>query len=302
MLCGLMLFGMEARAVTEQSSRNLSPFSAVDISDAFEVRLVRGAEFRALITVEKPFTEYIICEVRDGVLYIGLDERNVPGEVKRQFRGKGTPDPVFSAVVYAPELLKSVRLSEKALLYDTEDLFDKAEVSFELVDNACIKSLSLSTLTFRVSMRGKSSADFKVGCREFFAETSAASSLKVEETSEVSSYNLAGSSKVTSKSQTGTLNVRTKANCTMSVSGSGDSADFNMNGTAEVDAFGFEVPDATISMTSVCKLGVSAYRSLKVNLSGGAALYFANEPSVSIESVKSSSIVRASGVRGVTKL
>ena len=88
----------------------------------------------------------------------------------------------------------------------------------------------------------------------------------------------------------------------MSVSGSGNTAVFDLNGTSEVDAFGFEVPDATVTMTSVCKLGESAYRNLIVNLNGGSSLYFANEPTVSIENIKSSTMTRASGARGVTKL
>ena len=162
--------------------------------------------------------------------------------------------------------------------------------------------MSLSSLSFKVSVRGKASADLTVGCREFVAETANACSLKVEETSEVSSYYLQGSSRVTAKSQTGALSVHTKSNCTMSVSGSGNTAVFDLNGTSEVDAFGFEVPDATVTMTSVCKLGESAYRNLIVNLNGGSSLYFANEPTVSIENIKSSTMTRASGARGVTKL
>ena len=43
-------------------------------------------------------------------------------------------------------------------------------------------------------------------------------------------------------------------------------------------------------------------RSLKVNLNGGASLYFANEPSITIDSIKSSTMARSSSARGVSKL
>lgn len=302
LMCGVLLFNAGAGAVTGQYSRTLSPFSGVDISGPFEVRMVRGSEYRALLSYEEAFDNYVICEVRNGILVLSLDERKVPGEVKRQFRGKGTPDPVFSAVIYAPDLLQAVNMSGKSVLYDTEDMFDKAKVNFDLSENAVLKHMSVSTLSFKVSLRGKASADFTVGCREFSAETANSSVLKVEENSEVSNYYLQGSSRVTAKSQTGDLNVHTKSNCTMTVSGSGNAAAFELNGTSEVDAFGFEVPDATVAMTSVCKLGESAYRSLKVNLNGGASLYFANEPSITIDSIKSSTMARSSSARGVSKL
>lgn len=302
LVCGVLLFTAVASAATGQYSRSLSPFSGVDISGPFEVRMVCGSEYRALLSYEEAFDDYVVCDVRNGVLTLSLDERKVPGEVKRQFRGKGTPDPVFSAVIYVPDLLQSVILSGKSVLYETEDLFDKAKITFELSENAVLKKMSVSTLAFKVVVRGKASADLVVGCREFVAETANACSLKVEETSEVSSYYLQGSSRVTARSETRALNVHTKSNCTMTISGSGNTADFDINGTSEVDAFGFEVPDATVTMTSVCKLGESAYRNLKVNLNGGSALFFANEPAVSIENIKSSTMSRASGARGVTKL
>ncbi|MBP5720893.1 MAG: DUF2807 domain-containing protein [Bacteroidales bacterium] len=302
LLCGILLFSAGAGAATGQYSRKLSPFSGVDISGPFEVRMVRGSEYRALLSYEDAYDDYVTCDVVSGILVLSLDERRVPSEVKRQFRGKGTPDPVFSAVIYVPELIQTLSMSGKSVLYDTEDLFDKAKISFDLAENAVMKHMSVSTLNFKVSVRGKASADLTVGCKEFVAETANACVLKVEETSEVSNYYLQGSSRVTAKSETGALNVHTKSNCTMSITGSGNTAEFDINGTSEVDAFGFEVPEATVTMTSVCKLGESAYRSLKVNLSGGSSLYFANEPAVSIENIKSSTMARASGARGMTRL
>ena len=298
-----LLFSTGAGAATQQYSRQLKPFSDLVVSDDFVVSLVRGTDYRALLSVEEAYADYITCSVSDGVLTIALDERKVPVDVKRQFRGKGTPDPVFSAVVYVPELLKSVSLSEKAVLRDTEDLFDKASVSFELSGNATVKPITVSSLDVKIKMQQKSTADFKVlSCKRLTVETMNSSSLIIDENSEDASYSLQGTSKITAKSHTSRIGVRTKANCTMSLYGSGDSAVFDINGTSEVDASSFEVPDAIISMSSVCLLKEAAYRSLSLNLNGGCTLMFANDPSVTIESIKSATVTRLSGSKASTSL
>lgn len=292
LLCiSLLVSGMGAAAATRQYSRHLSPFKSIEVSGQFTVSLVRGSDYRALLSVEEAYIDYVTCEVQGSSLVISLAERKVPSEVKRQFRGKGTPDPVFSAVVYVPDLLQGVTLSEKAVLQDTEDLFDKSRVSFELSDNAVVKPLKISSLSFNLTARNKSSADFDVTCKECSVEAFNSAQLKiVEQQSEESEYSLQGTSKVVSYCTTEKLSVSTKSNCYMVVSGSGNKAEFNINGTSEVDAASFEVPDAEVKMSSVSKLTEAAYKTLKVNLNGGSTLYFINDPSVTIENIRSATM------------
>ena len=292
----LLLSDLAADAAVQQLSRTVAPFSSISVSDAFTVRLVRGSDSRVLLSVEEAYADYVTCDVVGYTLTISLDERKVPLEVRRQFRGKGTPDPVFSAVVYVPELLKSVTLTDKAVLTDTEDVFDKASVSFSLSGSSSVKSLSLSSRSLRISMQNKSVADFTFVGQTTDVETSNSSHLTIDDSSDASSYFLQGSSKINAKCRTKEVSVRTKSNCVMLLTGSGDSAVYDINGTSEVDASSFDVPDAKVSMSSVCKLSQSAYRSLTVNLNGGSTLYFGNEPQVTVENIKSATMSRiASG-------
>ena len=57
-----------------------------------------------------------------------------------------------------------------------------------------------------------------------------------------------------------------------------------------MDAASFEVPDAEVKMSSVSKLTEAAYKTLKVNLNGGSTLYFINDPSVTIENIRSATM------------
>ena len=288
----MLAFAPEAVAEVSQSSINLSPFATVKVSGPFNVSFVRGTDYRALVTVEEAYMDYVICQVNSHELTIDLDERRVPAEVKRQFRGKGTPDPVFSAVVYVPELVQEVRLTGKAVLKDTEDVFDKSRIEFKLEDASAVKRLEVSSQVISIKMENKSTADFKLTCKMFSAETANSSALTVEETSEDANYSLLGSSKIISKNHGVRVSVKTKSNSYMTLVGSGEIVSYNLSGTSEVNAVDYEVPDAEITMTSVCMLTQAAYKTLKLNLNGGSTLFFVNDPMVSIENIKSSTVSR----------
>ena len=292
----------EAAAEVKQNSINLSPFATLKVGGPFSVSLVRGSDYRALITVEEAYMDYVVCQVSSRELTIDLDERRVPLDVKRQFRGKGTPDPVFSVILYVPELIQAVSMTDKSQLVDTEDVFDKDRVVFSIEDAASVKLLELSSQMVSVSMQNKSTADFKVNCKMLDAKTANSSQLTIEEVSEDASYSLQGSSKIIAKNNGSKVNVNTKSNSYMTLVGSGECATYNMTGTSEVNAVDYEVPDAVITMTSVCKLSQAAYKTLKLNLNGGSTLLFDNDPAVSIENIKSSTISRLSKSRNGTRL
>lgn len=304
LVCASLLLGsIGARAAKRQYSRPLSPFSGVEVAGQFSVSLVRGTDYRALITVEEPYIDYVICEVKGGTLKISLDERKVPNEVKRQYRGKGTPDPEFSAVVYVPDLLQSVVLSDKAVLLNTEDLFDKSRITFKMSDSSSAKGLKLSALTFDLAMSNKAVADFDVTCRDCKVQMSNSAQLRItEQQSETSTYTLQGYAKVSSLCATGELYIYTKSNCVMTISGSGNRAEFDINGTSEVDASDFEVPDAFVKMSSVSKLSEAAYKTLRVNLNGGSTLNFLNDPSVTIENIRSATMTPGTSKRKAVTL
>lgn len=284
--CGIL------SAQVEQYSIDVQPFSSLDLSGPFQVSLVRGSQYRVLISVSEPLKPYVECSTLGSTLSLTLDERRVPADVKRQFRGRNTPDPVYSAVIYVPDLLQSVTISGKAAMHDTEDVFDKARVVFSLSGNAAVKAVSLSSLVFKLEMRGKSSADFEVSCRECVVDIANTSSLVMVEKSEDSFYTIAGSSKSRVKCNTERLTLNAKGNASMNLSGEGDGATFELGSTSEVDASSFKVSDADVRMSSVSRLSVAADNVLRVNLNGGSTLLFSGDPAVSIDNIRSATMSR----------
>lgn len=290
-ICCAVLFCCPARAQQPmQYSIDLSAFSAMDLSGPFQVSVVQGTQYRALITVLEPYREYVECYVNAGVMTLTLDEKRVPAEVKRQFRAKGTADPVFSAIVYVPQALQEVSMSGKALLHDSDDIFDKEAVSFNLDGQAQVKSLSLATSVFKLDMEGKSVADFNVTCRESIVKASQSAQLAIDEHTESSFYKVQGSAKLRMVSNCSHFEMAAKSNCVVHLSGRAERATFDMGGTCEVDGTRFDVSDADVTMSSVCKLCVAASRKLKVNLNGGSTLHFAGDPVIEIDNIRSATM------------
>ena len=278
------------QAQTAQYSVDLEPFAGIDVSGPFEVSLVRGTQYRALISVLEPYRAYVVCEVHGGILNITLDEKKVPADVKKQFRGKGTPDPFYKAIVYVPDLIRSVTLSGKSVLHDTEDLFDKARVTFSLEGNASVKSLEVNSVVFCLDMKGKSDGDFRISGRESEVSLAGSSSLTLDAVCDECNWELQGSSKLNATSETKKFNLSAKGNSDTKLSGKADEAFFQMAGTSECNAQNLQVATADVQMSSVCTLSINALQTLKVNLNGGSTLLFGGEPSIIVDNIRSSTM------------
>ena len=275
-----------------QYSVDLTQFSSVDLFGPFDVTMVKGQQYRVLISVMEPYREYVDCYVNAGVLSLKLDERIVPMEVKRQFRAKGAVEPVFSAVIYAPEELHTVSMSGKIVLHDTDDVFDKSSVSFSLDGQVQVKSVSLNTEVFKLDMKGKSVADFTLECDESLIDVAQSAQLAINETARNSYYKVQGSSKLRITNSSKSFCLIAKSNCAVNISGKGDRSLFDLGGTCEVDASRFDLSEADVRMSSVCKLYVAAADRLKLDLNSGSTLSFAGDPVIEIESIRSATVSR----------
>ena len=118
----------------------VSEFNAVNVSDDFDVTVSRGT-YGVRLTVDKELAPYVEVYVRSKVLYISYDEKAVPKEIRKMYRGKGSLTPVFRVVAYTPEL-QAVTLSDNATLSGVEEFVAN---DFAIVDCAffrCRRSLT----------------------------------------------------------------------------------------------------------------------------------------------------------------
>ena len=289
-----VLFSTAAGAAVAQTTLELNEFTGISIGGSFDVSIVKGTGYQAVVTVEDAFLPYLECKVNGRTLSIDLDERKVPSEVRKQFRAKGTPTPEFKALITVPGVLQSVALSDKAVLRDCDGVFDDAKVSINLTDNAIARNVDVKSQAVHIYLQNKSAGDFKVNSKVLEVEAGNNTNLRIEDNSDLSDYQIQGSTNVTATVQTATLKISAKGNSEMKLSGTASSAVYELSGTSEVSAEEFEVPDARVTMSSVSVLKQGAYKTLTVNLNGGSTLLFANDPVVTVENIKSSTMARIS--------
>ena len=114
----------------------VSEFNAVNVSDDFEVTVSRGT-YGVRLTVDKELAPYVEVYVRSKVLYISYDEKAVPKEIRKLYRGKGSLTPVFRVVAHTPEL-QAVTLSDNATLTGAEE-FNANEFELTAAGKAQVK-------------------------------------------------------------------------------------------------------------------------------------------------------------------
>jgi len=82
-------------AQVAQYSLDLQPFSNVDVSGPFKASIVRGTQYRVLISVSEPYQPYVKCSTEGSSLTVSLDEIRVPLEVAGCSAARGLPIPSF---------------------------------------------------------------------------------------------------------------------------------------------------------------------------------------------------------------
>ncbi len=94
----MMIFSYTLSAGDFTREYDVKPFSALEISSAFNVKLVKAETYKVLVEMEENEFEHLEIRVRDKTLHISSDFRSLSGLMA-------------DIVIYVPEVLTSVDLS-----------------------------------------------------------------------------------------------------------------------------------------------------------------------------------------------
>ena len=101
MVCAiaLSLCALVAPAQTKQISHDFSAFDAIDVDYDFDVRVVNSRKNSISLNVDNALKDYIQTYVKNHTLYITLDQKSLPSDIKKQFRSRRSSGPVLEATV-----------------------------------------------------------------------------------------------------------------------------------------------------------------------------------------------------------
>ena len=115
----LLIIFAAVMAVTANAQKKVvvehsySSFDAVQAEDWFSISFSRSEEYGVRITTEASVEDYIIAYAKEGVLYLVVDEKAMPADVRKMFKAKNPVLAMPRVEIFAPEI-KDVRGCVKA--------------------------------------------------------------------------------------------------------------------------------------------------------------------------------------------
>lgn len=305
----LLVFPAHAQttAGTEEKTLPVGEFTSISVSDDFEVSLVKG-KHGVKVTSEKELIPYIQVYVRSKTLFIAYDEKSVPKDTKKLFKGRGATDPVFRAVVTMPEV-GGITLSNNATLSAVEE-FTGSTLDVSLADKAQIKTLSASvnnaTLTLkknaqatlgvettnRMDINTEGNANLKLSgkAQDFAVNAAGSSDLVIAADAKTSSIATAGSANVNLSQNVDQMTLTMGGTSKLNLSGKADQLQIKGERSANVEANAFTAENVTANLSGTSKVNVSITDSLDATLVGGSSLYYTGTPSIKIGKIIKSTL------------
>ena len=298
----------------EETTLPVGEFTTVSANGDFDLTLSKGTYSVRVIT-DKNLSPYVQVYVRSKTLFITYDEKAVPKDIKKLYKGKNAPKPVFRAVISLPEL-NGFTLEDNVVLNTTEEFFG-SNVTMVLSDKALVKNLKLSAdnITLTMSKNAQATAMFTAD-NKLELNTDDKTVLKLTEKAREVILNAKGNSENAFSGDCNILNLnlseKTIANMTQQVEKAvlnvGGSSKLAINGkavqlvikgdkSAEVDAAAFPVQQVNADMSGNSKANVAVEKELTVNLQGGSSLFFTGSPTILVGKIVKSTLAPAGTVK-----
>ena len=310
----LMLVVAPQRTSAQSLSAQLSDreipvteFNAIHVSDGFEVTVARGS-YGVRLTVDKELSSYIETYVKGKTLYISYDEKSVPKDIRKLYKGKKALTPVFRAVVYTPQL-RSVILSDNSTLNCLEEY---ASDQFELTASgkSQVRNLSVVANSAKVYLKKNAEATLTLKTeRGVEAGLDNSTSLKLTFTGDELAVNAEGSSKVVADGNCRRVNVFSSGSSVVNIVSDTDKVDLTTEGSSKVslsgsafdmtvkgsrnssvDALGMSLETVDANLTGGSSVTVTVSRLVSVSLAGGSALYYSGTPEFKIDKIVKSTL------------
>lgn len=288
LFAALSAMALSLSAQTKNIQKEYSEFSVMEISDAFDVTLVPSDEYSAILTVDEVLESYVRAFVKGKTLYITLDTKSIPKELKKQMNSKNTPEPTLKAVVRAPKL-SSVILTDDAVFGIAEPVnYD----SFSLTagDNSKVRSLNIQGRKAELKLDKKASVTAKILADDVVIKASGSSVLNLEQESKDFNVESSGSAAITSVVSAKNVNLTTSGSSVLTLTGTTDNLVVKGSGSSTVNAVNLTTPSTSVVLANSCTVTQSATKDLKVEMSGKSTLIYNNNPKFEIVLVKTSTI------------
>ncbi len=284
---------LSAQRVRATVKDELPAFSRIVLGGEFSLDIRYGKQYRARMAVEELFGDYVQFSVADSTLTVTMDERKVPGEVRKLFKGKDSRSPEFRIEVTMPETLRELALDGRAALVAADDLvFDDSCVSVKLSDNARIASVAFKADRIRLSLDRKADATLSVACDSLSVTLAGGANLDLTHRTAASAFAVSGSASLLVRGETGLLKLDAKGFSKSILNGKAPVVRYRIGTSSQVNAVSLDNARAFAEVAGLnSSLTTAAADELTVDLGTGATVYFLNDPALHVLYLKNASLI-----------
>lgn len=288
-----LLFGVMASAQPQKViEKEFEKFSTVNVQDKFVVRLIRSDKYSVRINVDERIAAHVQAYEKNGVLYLVLNEKGYTKELKKDLKQKGAAQPVLEAMIYMPEINSLIFSDNVTVAYSDELKSEKFTLTAS--DNAKVQHLRVtcSTADMNVSRSAEVSAEMYVASRLYIKSGNSAK-VSIVQNGGNAFLEQDGSSLIDFKATVQSLEVLASSGAESRISGTASMLTVDASGYSRTDAELLDVTEGLITQTGSSKCHVNVSDKMKVNLTGGSMLTFKRTPTIEVDRILNSSLLKA---------
>ena len=287
----LIIAGSPMNAQTKVVSHDFSVFTGIDVQDDFEVSISNSDNYSIRLTVSEALADHIQTYVKAQTLYISLDTKSIPSDVKKMFKGKNAEKPVLKAVIFMPTINK-INMSDNSSINSTTPFETATSFSLNMSGKTMISNLNIKANTADITMSKSANADITVSADNITASTSGSSNLKLAKSGKELTLDPSGSSTINVSGNNSKVVVKTSGSSKVNISGSTTDLNVSGSGSGTIDALGLATNTATIGVNGSASVTEGATDTLTLDISGGCKVIFNGDPKIVVTNIKNSSVSR----------
>lgn len=247
----------QAQQTTVQTHFQGERITGVSASYAFEVRLVKSDQTKAVVEVNDFLDRHVeISRNADGVVTVGLRSDRT---ISRMLNRLDDDRRVMRMTLYLPSV-NIIRLSGAAEL-NASEMFTGENVDIQLSGASELERLNISSSRVKLQCSGASEASVTLtATRDLVLLASGASEVDIRAQGlTYSKLGISGASEV-------------------EIKGNGEGGEWTSSGASEIDGDEFAVRDLTVTASGVSSATVNVSGTLTSKASGGSSIRYAGNP------------------------
>lgn len=276
--------------------KSYDKFTTVSAEDYFVLKFYRSDSYSIKLKTDERIAAHVQAYVKNGTLYLILDEKGYSPELKKALRQKGAATPVLEAEVYMPTVTSLVFKNKVAVTHF--DNFVAETFTLTATDNVLVSQLNVDCSTAELNLSKNAQVNGVVNAAsKLYLNASNSTQVSLTQNGGNTFINQSNSTYIDMQATVNTLEIEASGSSESHFSGTASMQKVISSGLSRVDTELLDAKDGDVMLNGSAKCHVNVSETLKVNLTGGAMLTFKRNPAFEIDRVVNSTLIKADDVK-----